>query len=222
MQARELFALFDDAGDAAFAVDLDGRISYWSASAERLLGFPAGDMVGRDCARVLDGCDEQGCKVCSAHCHVLEHARQNAAAGAYDLHAATAWGERRWLNVSVVVAEVSDRPSPLVVHLMRDADERKRNEKLTREIVNRVTELSGAAPSPPPPPPSPAKSAIELTRRETSILQALARGDGTATIAAELFISPTTVRNHIQRILKKLGCHSRLEAVMRAAREGLI
>jgi len=36
MQARELFALFDAAGDAAFAVDLDGRIGYWSASAERV------------------------------------------------------------------------------------------------------------------------------------------------------------------------------------------
>jgi PAS domain S-box-containing protein len=222
MEARELFALFDDAGDAAFAVDVDGRIGYWSASAERLLGFPSGEMVGRDCAAILDGCDEQGCKICSADCHVLQQARNDAAAGAYELHAATAWGERKWLDVSIVVAQLSDRASPLVVHLMRDAEERKRKERLAREIVERVSELAGTATEPAPPAPTRAKPGIGLTRREVSVLQALAKGDRTSAIAEDLFISPTTVRNHIQRILKKLGCHSRLEAVMRAAREGLI
>jgi DNA-binding NarL/FixJ family response regulator len=41
-------------------------------------------------------------------------------------------------------------------------------------------------------------------------------------MAAELHISTATVRNHIQHILGKLQCHSRLEALVRAIREGLI
>ena len=40
--------------------------------------------------------------------------------------------------------------------------------------------------------------------------------------AGLLDISTATVRNHIQRILKKLHCHTRLAAVMQATREGLI
>ena len=53
----------------------------------------------------------------------------------------------------------------------------------------------------------------KLTPREDEILRLLARGTDTGGIAAELMISRTTVRNHIQHILHKLGVHSRLEAV---------
>ena len=54
-----------------------------------------------------------------------------------------------------------------------------------------------------------------LTAREREILQLFARGLGTAAIAKRLAISPVTVRNHSQRILVKLGVHSRLAAVAR-------
>jgi DNA-binding NarL/FixJ family response regulator len=54
-----------------------------------------------------------------------------------------------------------------------------------------------------------------LTPREQEILQLFARGLGTTSIAKRLSISPVTVRNHAQRILAKLGVHSRLAAVAR-------
>jgi DNA-binding CsgD family transcriptional regulator len=54
-----------------------------------------------------------------------------------------------------------------------------------------------------------------LTAREREILQLFARGLGTAAVAKRLAISPVTVRNHAQRILAKLGVHSRLAAVAR-------
>ena len=41
-------------------------------------------------------------------------------------------------------------------------------------------------------------------------------------IAAELVISPKTVGTHLQRILGKLGAHSRAQAVGMALREGLV
>ena len=43
-----------------------------------------------------------------------------------------------------------------------------------------------------------------------------------AAIALKLFVSRTTVNNHVQRILKKLGAHTRLEAVRRAEQARLI
>jgi two-component system nitrate/nitrite response regulator NarL len=40
-------------------------------------------------------------------------------------------------------------------------------------------------------------------------------------MASALVVSPATVRNHVQSILKKLGVHSRLEAVAQAYQQGL-
>ena len=50
----------------------------------------------------------------------------------------------------------------------------------------------------------------------------LAEGYNQRGIAHELVISPKTVGTHIQRMLEKLGVHSRAEAVALAHREGLI
>ena len=51
-----------------------------------------------------------------------------------------------------------------------------------------------------------------LSRREEEILAGLARGKTNADIAAALDISPYTVRNHVQRIFKKIGVHNRTQA----------
>jgi len=61
-----------------------------------------------------------------------------------------------------------------------------------------------------------------LSPRELHLLKELARGLSTTEIAQAMHISPTTVRNHIQRILAKLGAHSRLEAVAIARQQGII
>jgi DNA-binding NarL/FixJ family response regulator len=47
-------------------------------------------------------------------------------------------------------------------------------------------------------------------------------GASTRVIAAGLRVSGATVRNHTQSILRKLGVHSRLEAVAVATRRGLL
>jgi DNA-binding NarL/FixJ family response regulator len=60
-----------------------------------------------------------------------------------------------------------------------------------------------------------------LTSREREVLKLLARGLTQAQIAEELFISPKTVGGHIQRVLEKLGVHSRAQAVALAHEQGL-
>jgi DNA-binding NarL/FixJ family response regulator len=62
-------------------------------------------------------------------------------------------------------------------------------------------------------------SASLLTRREHEVLSLLVEGLNQNEIANRLVISPKTVATHIQRILQKLGVHSRAEAVSFAARE---
>lgn len=60
-----------------------------------------------------------------------------------------------------------------------------------------------------------------LTARELEVLNLLSRGFDQIQIAGELVISPKTVGTHIQRVLTKLGVHSRAQAVALAHEHGL-
>jgi DNA-binding NarL/FixJ family response regulator len=71
-------------------------------------------------------------------------------------------------------------------------------------------------------PDAEAHSSTELIAREREVLTLLDAGLDAARIAEQLMISRNTARNHIQRVLVKLGAHSKLEAVAIARREGLL
>jgi len=74
---------------------------------------------------------------------------------------------------------------------------------------------TGHATSPPP-------GATRLSTRQRQVLELLAEGVPARRIATTLGIAEATVRNHIRLILRKLGCHSQLEAVAVAFRLNLL
>jgi DNA-binding NarL/FixJ family response regulator len=61
----------------------------------------------------------------------------------------------------------------------------------------------------------------ELSDRELEVLKLVANGKDNAQIAADLVISPKTVKNHISNILMKLQLHNRIQAAVYAVRSGL-
>lgn len=61
----------------------------------------------------------------------------------------------------------------------------------------------------------------QLTTRELQVLELLSAGKASDEIAVALHISRNTLRTHVQSILAKLGCHSRLEAAAFSSRHGL-
>lgn len=61
-----------------------------------------------------------------------------------------------------------------------------------------------------------------VTPRQFEVLQLLAGGASTDQIAAGLYISRETVRNHVRNLLRAFHAHSRLEAVAKARAEGLV
>jgi PAS domain S-box-containing protein len=71
-------------------------------------------------------------------------------------------------------------------------------------------------------PRGPMPRAPQLTSRQNQVLQLLGEGASTEQIAKMLHLSKETVRNHIRHVLRALGAHSRLEAVAKAHREGLL
>ena len=65
------------------------------------------------------------------------------------------------------------------------------------------------------------RASPELTEREEEILALVARGKSNQEIAAQLFVSVKTVRNHVSNILLKLQVADRAQAVIRARDAGI-
>ena len=219
MQESDLYKMLQGAGDAIFVVDQSGLIRFWNADAQRLLGWSAAVVLQKDCAPVLDGCDSAGARLCAQDCGLLEITRRNTRVSAFDLNVKTASGTRKWVNVSIIVADV--QCERLMIHLLRDIDAQKQVEALTKEVAVLVGRLNGQRAERLLEPVGAQAPTVELTPQERKILSLLSRGVGTAGIGQELNVNPATVRNHVQHILRKLRVHTRLEAVLRAAREGL-
>ncbi|WP_396447796.1 response regulator transcription factor [Actinomadura sp.] len=66
------------------------------------------------------------------------------------------------------------------------------------------------------------KIAQFLTPREREVLTRLARGESTQALAKTMGVTRSTARSHVQSVLSKLGVHSQREAVIEAARHGLV
>ena len=61
-----------------------------------------------------------------------------------------------------------------------------------------------------------------LSTREIQVLELVAAGRSNTEVAAELFVSDTTVKSHLAHIFSKLGVNSRTAAVSSARRQGII
>lgn len=70
--------------------------------------------------------------------------------------------------------------------------------------------------------PGEADDALVLSGREIEVLEQLSKGLPYTAIAANLFISPHTVRRHIENIYQKLQVHSKIEAIAIARRKKII
>ncbi len=66
------------------------------------------------------------------------------------------------------------------------------------------------------------KEEISLSTREVEVLEQLSKGLSYTVIADHLFLSPSTVRKHIENIYKKLQVHSKIEAVQKARNHNII
>jgi len=204
----DLLATLGRTSDAMVAVGPDMRIVGWNDGATELFGMTAADAIGRTCSTVMcwrDRCGDPVCERCG-----VEDIADDELMATRDVLGRTADGRTLWLSATSIVPPPDLRHRFRLVHLIREVG---LPPELERLVVERLQGWSLAS-------EETATVLDRLTHRENEILALLTDGlDGSA-IARDLYLSPATVRNHIQHILEKLEVHSRTEAVALALRSG--
>jgi DNA-binding NarL/FixJ family response regulator len=85
--------------------------------------------------------------------------------------------------------------------------------RIASQLIQRIREREAEEPAMPP---------LPLSERELQVLRLVAHGKTNQEIGEELFIGPSTARNHISSILMKLQVDNRVQAAVRAVRDRLV
>ena len=209
----DLDELLSNTADGVCAITSEGKITLWNRSAEKILGYPAREVVGRPCCDVFVGRDTTGNRLCYRGCHVQSLVKMGEPVQHFEMATRTKAGKPVWIDVSILVVPGSRNGLQTTVHLFRDVTASHELEAFLRERLTQSKPVpAGVAADPSSP----------LTRREIEILRLMTSGANTKTMAERLHVSPATVRNHVQNLFGKLGVHSRLEAVASVTNRGLL
>lgn len=184
----------------AFAVDGFGAVVEASESALQFLGVDR-VRLGMRCHDLLAGLTRDGVPICREGCPILASALHGSWPDPLDMTIVAAARD------DGVVRELSVRHLPVgagdqvrVLHLLVDVTARRRRERIGARLEDL---LDGT------------RRAGVLTRRELDVLRLIARGDPSDRIAQRLGIGTPTVRNHVARLLEKLGAANRAAALVR-------
>ncbi len=226
-QSTELLDLLSQSDTPALATDIGGHIVFWNRAAERLLGRPTNQVLGRRCYDVLGGKDVFGNRFCHENCSVVSMTRKGEAVQGFEIVLGSSPKQEQNINVTVLKIPGSRPELFTLVHILQPID---RSARLTRALERLGAQRAGTTHRPammagspiPSPGPVSVPKAPPLTDREKEILRWVAAGLQNKEIAHKLGISLATVRNHIHNILEKLDVHSKLEAVSLAFRQGWV
>jgi len=176
-----------------FAVNHQQRIVAWNGAAADLFGNERSDVLGQLCYELVEGRNGSGHRICREDCAVMASANHGKAIPPMVVRASGPEGNVT-LDISTIVIYGGEGLGS-VLHLCRPAS----------------AEATGTEDRP------------RLTNREQQVLRCLCEGDiSSASIACRLGISPSTARNEVQRLIEKLGVHSRGEVIALAYRDNLL
>lgn len=203
----DLLEVLGRTSDAMVAVGPDLTIVAWNDAATDLFGFSAKEALGRPCDEVFCWRDRCGDPVCEG-CPATSPGADDEVMATREVIGRSKAGRTLWLSATTIVPPPELRSQCRLVHLIREV---ALPPELERLVVERLQGWSLATDDDP-------GLLDALTPREREVLGLLTEGLDGAAIGERLFLSPATVRNHIQHILSKLGVHSRTEAVALALR----
>jgi len=222
-QNTEVLDVLAQSETPALATDIGGHIVFWNRAAERLLGRPTNQVLGRRCYDVLGGKDVFGNRFCHENCSVVSMSRKGEPVQGFEIVLGSSPKQEQALNVSILKIPGSRSELFTLVHILQPID---RAGRLARALESMGAQRPGGSQQSWEPVTTSGPVALPksppLTEREKEILRWVAAGLQNKEIAQKLGISLATVRNHIHNILEKLDVHSKLEAVSLAFRQGCV
>jgi len=220
-------SIIEDGPDMVARLDPELRCEYVNSALSTTIGFDAPEAIGRTLVELgLIPPLQLGSWRATVH-SVLRTGRERKV----ELGLLTPQGERRLLVRFVPDLTIGQVPRSLLmlardlteVHRLKDEcaalrqeliqQERRHHEQVARLIVDQREERKRSDDA--------ALIVAQLTRREVEILGMLTEGLTNRQIAALLYVSPGTVRNHLGRIFPKLDVADRTRAAVRAVELGL-
>jgi len=188
-----------DSGEPLFVVDSLGLVNECNASAARLLRVEPMVATGGQCRDLLRGRARDGTPICRSACPYLD-AAQVVGPSPIDVIVAGDPGHpgMEELEIAMHHIRVFIRGQMLVLHVFEDVRAQRGSELIGARL--NALRMRETIPGP-------------LTRRELDVLRLVAEGMSSGELAGRLGIRPATVRNHVSRILRKLGAKTRAEAL---------
>jgi DNA-binding CsgD family transcriptional regulator len=222
--------------EPAFAVNGSHQIVAWNDGAERLLGLRAEQVIGMRCYEALSTSAGSLCTDCDFRCspsgaprHTAQAVDDRASVAVARAFVTILDSEQRRVHVTTLAAHT--RAGQLrLVHLLHDAPDEPaaRADAAPARSIFAPHDPLAAQSVPIAPLTESAESSGKqrrptmLTQRELEVLRLLGAGHSTDDIARELSITRVTARNHVNKVLDKLGVNSRLQAVVIASQLQLI
>ncbi|MEZ4502916.1 MAG: LuxR C-terminal-related transcriptional regulator [Dehalococcoidia bacterium] len=200
---------------ALVAVDMDQRVVRASDQTGEI--FPCLDEVlGKRCYEVMTSLDARNADLCRPNCAVMVAARRGHAFPDFQVWTGDGTDDAA-SDVSILLRDAEDDDDErLALHYVRRGRTHdRRDAHAPGHVCAALGMLSEES-------PADAEPQAPLTARQYQVLSRLAAGLSPAEIAQELELRPITVRNHLQAAMERLGARTRLEAVLTAARTGLL
>ena len=215
----DVFALLAVARIGACAVSAEGKLVFWNHAAERILGLPAAQVLGRRCDEII-------VETADTDAYSSWNGSEGRYAGCISRPVTALMlcgsGDHRQIVLTPIV--VADRPGgdALALYVFDEPSGIQPVGPDGQGVPERSPEpQSGPVPTPAGHATS-SPSPHGLTRREIEILRLVALGTATDQIASDLGISIHTVRNHVRSLRGKLDARTKLDAVVTAMRHGLL
>jgi ATP/maltotriose-dependent transcriptional regulator MalT len=215
---EELYASYPEGGSCSSA-----PIHIWALVSKGLIAAASEDLEEAAAAlsEAFDGLLATGDRFIAlrvgADLAVL-HARLGASAKAHELlKQLMSWGAQA--NMPSFVLDYDRRIVPVLLQA-RDAgafDDEGAVLKFVNALLEQLHDRSQEKRK-----PATRRPRDELTAREQSIIEYVARGRSNKEIARELGVTPETIKTHLKRIFQKLSAESRAQAVVRAQSLGML